>query len=56
MEVVQNIIKETNSIEYTLNKAQQEVALAKKHLARMPDNQFTRALYQLAELAVERRF
>lgn len=53
---IQTIIKETKAIEYTLNKAQQEVEQAKQHLSNMPNNQFTQALHQLAELAVERSF
>ncbi len=54
LQAVQNIIKETLSIEYTLNRAQQEVEQAKQYLSNMPKNQFTKALYDLAELAVER--
>lgn len=51
---IQSIIKETQSIEYTLARAQQEVKLAKQYLSNMPDNQFSKALYELADLAVER--
>jgi octaprenyl-diphosphate synthase len=54
LQAVQSIIKDTQSIEYTLNRAQQEVKQAKQYLSNMPDNQFTKALYDLAELAVER--
>ena len=54
LQAVQTIIKDTRSIEYTLDRAQQEVELAKQYLTNMPDNQFTKALYDLAELAVER--
>ena len=56
LQAVQTIIKDTGSIEYTIEKAQQEVKLAKKYLAKMPDNQFTKALYELADLSVERSF
>lgn len=56
LEKVQSIIKETKAIEYTLSKAQHEVEQAKQHLAEMPDNSFTQALFDLAELAVERSF
>ncbi len=56
LQVIQDIIKETKSIEYTRDKAQTEVEIAKQFLVDMPDNQFTRALYDLAELAVERSF
>ena len=56
LEQVQNIIKETKAIEYTLSKAKQEVEKAKKYLTEMPDNQYTQALYDLAELAVGRSF
>jgi len=54
LQSIQTIIKNTRSIEYTLERAQQEVALAKQYLTNMPDNQFTKSLYDLAELAVER--
>jgi len=56
LDEVQKIIKETKAIEYTLNKARAEVALAKQHLSDMPDNQYTTALFDLADLAVERSF
>jgi len=56
LEQVQAIIKQTKAIEYTLDKATQEVAVAKKYLTDLPDNKFTQALYELAELAVERKF
>ncbi len=54
LQAVQTIIKDTRSIEYTLDRAQQEVKIAKQYLVNMPDNPFTKALYDLAELAVER--
>lgn len=54
LQAVQNIIKSTHSIEYTLDRAQQEVKLAKQYLTNMPDNKFTQSLYDLAELAIER--
>ena len=56
IEAVQEIIKQTQAIDYTLNKAQTEVVLAKQSLKKMPDNPFSQALYQLAELAVARSF
>lgn len=56
LEKVQAIIKQTHAIEYTLKKADQQVALAKQELTNLPDNPYTKALYELAELAVERRF
>jgi len=56
LKAVQKIIKETHSIEYTLNKAQQEVTKAQQFLRKMPDNIYTHALMELAELAVERKF
>jgi len=56
LEEVQTIIKETKAIEYTLDKANQEIILAKNQLKEMPDNPFTQALYDLAELAVKRSF
>lgn len=56
MQAVQEIIKQTQAIDYTLNKAQAEVELAKQNLSDMPDNSFSKALYDLAELAVERNF
>ncbi len=54
LQAVQVIIKDTQSIEYTLTRARQEIELAKQFLSNMPDNPFTKALYDLAELAVER--
>lgn len=56
MQAVQKIIKETQAIEYTLNKADAQVELAKHQLVDMPDNPFTKALYDLAELAVARSY
>jgi octaprenyl-diphosphate synthase len=56
LEEIQCIIKETKAIEYTLNKAENEVVLAKSCLKDMPDNEYTRALYDLAELSVKRNF
>ncbi|MDQ7049208.1 MAG: polyprenyl synthetase family protein [Enterobacterales bacterium] len=56
LEQVQKIIKQTQSIEYTLEKADYQVALAKQELNQLPNNPYTQALYELAELAVERRF
>ncbi len=56
LEAVQGIIKQTQAIQYTLDKAQQEVESAKQYLAEMPQNEFTDALFQLADLAVERKF
>jgi octaprenyl-diphosphate synthase len=51
---IQAIIAKTDSINYTLNQAKEHVAKAKLFLKHMPDNSYTQALYQLAELAVER--
>lgn len=56
LEEVQAIIKQTKSIEYTLDKAQREVEKAKHFLAKMPENAFSKALFDLAELSVERKF
>ncbi len=56
LEEIQSIIKQTGSIDYTLNKAQEQVTLAKTHLKQMPDNPYTQALSELAELAVERSY
>lgn len=56
LEAVQQIIKETKSIDYTLQKAHLEVEKAKSYLKNMPDNVYTTALFELAELAVERKF
>jgi len=53
---IQQIITDTKSIDYTLEKANQEVALAKQNLAKMPDNPFSAALTELADLAVARKF
>lgn len=54
LETIQGIIKKTKSIEYTLAQAVSHVTKAKSYLTNMPDNIHTRALYQLADLAVER--
>ena len=51
---IQAIIESTQSIAYTLEKAQQEVVLAKQKLAKMPANPFSEALADLADLAVAR--
>ena len=56
LDQVLEIIEQTKAIEYTLEKANQEVALAKSQLDSMPANKFTQALYQLADLAVKRSF
>jgi len=56
LEEIQAIIKTTKSIEYTLDKANHEVMLAKQKLANMPENPFSEALFQLADLAVARSF
>lgn len=53
---IQAIIKQTGSIKYTLDKARAEVDLAKGKLTNMPDNSFTEALNQLADLSVERSY
>lgn len=51
---IQAIIESTQAIDYTLQKAQKEVALAKQKLANMPNNPFSDALADLADLAVAR--
>ena len=56
LDQVLTIIKQTKAIEYTVEKAEHEVALAKSQLAKMPDNEFTKALYELADLSVKRSF
>lgn len=53
---IQSLIKQTQSIEYTLKKAHEQVELAKAQLDGMPDNQFSHSLEQLAELSVQRSF
>ncbi|TQV76818.1 octaprenyl diphosphate synthase [Aliikangiella marina] len=53
---IQQIIKQTKSIEYTLTKANHEVVLAKQRLEKMPNNPFSNALADLADLAVARTF
>jgi len=56
LDAIQNLIKETGAIKYTLNKAKEQVELAKQALSKMPDNQYRQALAQLADLAAERSF
>ncbi|MGX5202318.1 octaprenyl diphosphate synthase [Aliikangiella sp. IMCC44632] len=56
LHAIQQIIQQTGAIEYTLNKAKAEIDLAKQCLNKMPSNPFTQALYQLADIAVERQF
>ena len=56
LEAIQEIIKNSNSIEYTLDKAKEQVVLAKGYLKNMPSNIYKQALEELAELAVERKF
>lgn len=53
---IQEIIKDTQSIEYTLEKANLEVERAKQRLANMPQNPFSNALSDLADLAVARKY
>jgi octaprenyl-diphosphate synthase len=52
---IQAIIAQTKAIDYTLDKAKQEVDKAKQCLNNLPDNQYTQALLQLADLAIERQ-
>ncbi|MFT6732293.1 MAG: octaprenyl-diphosphate synthase [Polaribacter sp.] len=54
LEKIQAIITKTHSIEYTLEKADREVAKAKDCLFGLPRNNFSEALFELAELAVSR--
>jgi octaprenyl-diphosphate synthase len=54
LERVQNIIKRTKAIEYTLEKANHEIRLAKQLIGDLPKNSFSKALYDLADIAVER--
>ena len=54
LEKVQRIIKQTKAIEYTIEKANHEIEQAKSLLSDLPKNPFTEALFQLADLAVER--
>ncbi len=54
LEKVQGIIKQTKAIEYTIEKANQEIEQAKSLISALPKNPYTEALFQLAELAVER--
>ena len=54
LKAIQNIIEKTKAIEYTLAAADLQVEKAKKYLTCMPDNKYTQALYQLADLAVDR--
>ena len=54
LEEIQAIIKRTQSIEYTLKKADKEVAIAKDCLCDLPVNEFTKALFDLAEFSVLR--
>lgn len=51
---IQQIIKTTQAIDYTLQQAQQQIIKAKHYLTQLPQNQFTQALSQLADLAVAR--
>jgi len=56
LEEIQTLIRDTGAIEYTLEKARNEVVLAKQALKNMPKNVFTQALHDLADLSVERSF
>jgi len=51
---IQAIITKNKSIEYTLEKAEKEVAKAKDCLDDIPSNKFSIALNKLAELSVQR--
>ncbi len=55
LQEIQAIIKNTQAIEYTLSKARVEIQTAKSYLSDLPKNRFTEALFELAELAVERQ-
>lgn len=49
------MIQDTNSIEYTLNKAKIATALAKQALTGLPNSSYATALDQLADLALARQ-
>lgn len=48
------IIRDANSIEYTLEKAKAATSKAKEALQPLPDSKFKTALHQLADLALKR--
>ncbi len=54
LEKIQSIIQETGAIDYTLNKAKIEVEQAQTLLSDLPENKFTQALADLADLSVNR--
>ncbi|WP_444994398.1 polyprenyl synthetase family protein [Aliikangiella sp. IMCC44359] len=54
LDEIQKLIKQTGAIEYTMSKAKAEVEIAKQKLQKMPDNYFTKALYDLADLSIAR--
>jgi octaprenyl-diphosphate synthase len=53
-EAIQQILQKNESIEYTLNQAKKHVRLAKKSLSHLPQNQWTQALLNLADLSIQR--
>jgi octaprenyl-diphosphate synthase len=54
LEDIMTIMKETNSLEYTTNKAYQEADKAIAQLSVLPDSEYKQALITLAHLAVKR--
>ncbi|WP_196138393.1 octaprenyl diphosphate synthase [Aliikangiella sp. G2MR2-5] len=55
LQEIQELIRQTGAIDYTLSKAKEEVEKARIELKLMPENPYTDALARLAELAVERK-
>lgn len=55
MDQIQEIIRSTGALEYTVTKAREAADSAIAMLADIPDNQHCRALRSLAEFAIQRR-
>ena len=56
LEAVLTIIKQTDSLNYTANIARQQAQLAQSSLAVLPDSVYKKALFDLADFAVERAY
>jgi octaprenyl-diphosphate synthase len=55
MDEIQEIIRSTGALEYTITKAREAASSAIAQLADIPDSEYRQALMSLAEFAVQRR-
>ncbi|MCV6605940.1 MAG: polyprenyl synthetase family protein [Porticoccaceae bacterium] len=50
------IVKQTGALDYTMERAQQQVDFAKQKLAELPDNPLKNTLAELADFSIERHY